>query len=325
MQRDLAQRLGVSQTPVRIGLSELEREGLVEVGETGRALVSRLTREDLEEIYAARLGLEGLAARVGVARDRRRRASSACASCSASSTGSRSGRTSTGYLAAALGFPRRLLRGLRPAAPPRRGRAALLARRALQPPRPLERRAVPALGRLLPRVLRGLRAPRPARGRARDPRQHPRRRRHDRADAAVRAGGRGGSGRSSVGADVGGTFTDVLLRDAGRARCGSRRCCRRRRPTTAPWSTPSASSPAPTAPRSRASSTARPSRRTPCSSAAARATALVTTEGFRDVLELRRMRMPHLYDYFWTKPPSLVAAPAALRDRRARDRRRARC
>ena len=67
VQRDLAQRLGVSQTPVRIGLSELEREGLVEVGETGRALVSRLTREDLEVIYAARLGLEGLAARVGAA------------------------------------------------------------------------------------------------------------------------------------------------------------------------------------------------------------------------------------------------------------------
>ena len=65
VQRDLAQRLGVSQTPVRIGLSELEREGLIEVGDTGRALVSRLTREGLEEIYAARLGLEGLAARVG--------------------------------------------------------------------------------------------------------------------------------------------------------------------------------------------------------------------------------------------------------------------
>src|SRR6476646_4544061 len=67
VQRDVAQRLGVSQTPVRLGLSELEREGLVEVGDTGRALVSRLTREDFEEIYAARLGLEGLAARVGVA------------------------------------------------------------------------------------------------------------------------------------------------------------------------------------------------------------------------------------------------------------------
>jgi DNA-binding GntR family transcriptional regulator len=65
VQRDLAQRLGVSQTPIRSGLSELEREGLIEVGETGRAVVSRLTREDLEEIYAARLGLEGLAARVG--------------------------------------------------------------------------------------------------------------------------------------------------------------------------------------------------------------------------------------------------------------------
>src|SRR5207244_967155 len=30
------------------------------------------------------------------------------------------------------------------------------------------------------------------------------------------------------------------------------------------------------------------------------------TLGFRDVLELRRMRMPHLYDYFWNKPPTLV-------------------
>ena len=34
-------------------------------GSTGRAFVSRLTREDFEEIYAARLGLEGLAARLG--------------------------------------------------------------------------------------------------------------------------------------------------------------------------------------------------------------------------------------------------------------------
>jgi N-methylhydantoinase A/oxoprolinase/acetone carboxylase beta subunit/N-methylhydantoinase B/oxoprolinase/acetone carboxylase alpha subunit len=35
-------------------------------------------------------------------------------------------------------------------------------------------------------------------------------------------------------------------------------------------------------------------------------TALVTTEGFRDVLELRRVRMPRLYDLFWKKPPPLV-------------------
>lgn len=65
VQRDLAARLGVSQTPVRAGLSRLEREGFVDFGPTGRAFVSRLTREDFEEIYAARLGLEGLAARLG--------------------------------------------------------------------------------------------------------------------------------------------------------------------------------------------------------------------------------------------------------------------
>jgi DNA-binding GntR family transcriptional regulator len=65
VQRDIAKQLGVSPTPVRAGLSQLEREGLVAVNTTGRAIVSRLTREDFEEIYAARLGLEGLAARVG--------------------------------------------------------------------------------------------------------------------------------------------------------------------------------------------------------------------------------------------------------------------
>jgi DNA-binding GntR family transcriptional regulator len=67
VQRDLAQRLGVSQTPIRLALNELQRAGLISVGATGRAFVSRLTREDLEEIYAARRGLEGLAARLGAA------------------------------------------------------------------------------------------------------------------------------------------------------------------------------------------------------------------------------------------------------------------
>jgi DNA-binding GntR family transcriptional regulator len=65
VQRDLAKQLGVSPTPVRAALSQLEREGFVAVTATGRAVVSRLTREDFEETYAARLGLEGLAARVG--------------------------------------------------------------------------------------------------------------------------------------------------------------------------------------------------------------------------------------------------------------------
>jgi N-methylhydantoinase A len=39
--------------------------------------------------------------------------------------------------------------------------------------------------------------------------------------------------------------------------------------------------------------------------------ALLTTEGFRDVLEIRRLRMPVLYDIRWRKPPPLV--PRRLR------------
>jgi len=35
-------------------------------------------------------------------------------------------------------------------------------------------------------------------------------------------------------------------------------------------------------------------------------TALITTKGFRDVLELRRIRMPELYTWNWDKPPDLV-------------------
>ena len=33
---------------------------------------------------------------------------------------------------------------------------------------------------------------------------------------------------------------------------------------------------------------------------------LITTRGFRDILELRRLRMPRLYDLEWEKPPPLV-------------------
>src|SRR6202790_2599099 len=35
-------------------------------------------------------------------------------------------------------------------------------------------------------------------------------------------------------------------------------------------------------------------------------TALVTTRGFRDVLELRRIRSPQMYDLFFEKPKELV-------------------
>src|SRR5262249_53223213 len=35
-------------------------------------------------------------------------------------------------------------------------------------------------------------------------------------------------------------------------------------------------------------------------------TGLITTKGFRDVLEIRRLRMPRLYDLAWEKPVPLV-------------------
>jgi len=40
-------------------------------------------------------------------------------------------------------------------------------------------------------------------------------------------------------------------------------------------------------------------------------TGLITTQGFRDVLELRRLRIPEMYTLNWTKPPPLV--PRRLR------------
>ena len=50
-------------------------------------------------------------------------------------------------------------------------------------------------------------------------------------------------------------------------------------------------------------------------------TALITTEGFRDVLELRRIRTPRLYDPTWQKPQPLVPRHLRLevRERIAHD------
>ena len=111
-----------------------------------------------------------------------------------------------------------------------------------------------------------------------------------------------------IGADVGGTFTDVIVED-GSGRVTFRKVL----------STPPAYDQAVVA---AASALAREPGRRPAeisevvhgTTVATNAvlerrgarTAVVTTLGFRDVLELRRMRMPHLYDYFWTKPPPLV-------------------
>lgn len=62
-QEELATELAVSRMPVREALSLLGKEGLLELLPNRGARVPALSLEELEEIYAARMGLEGLAAR----------------------------------------------------------------------------------------------------------------------------------------------------------------------------------------------------------------------------------------------------------------------
>jgi N-methylhydantoinase A/oxoprolinase/acetone carboxylase beta subunit len=112
--------------------------------------------------------------------------------------------------------------------------------------------------------------------------------------------------KARVGVDVGGTFTDVILHDAdGRARVHKI------------LSTP------PSYDRAVVDSVARLTTNGDAATVAevvhgttvatnavierlGAETALVTTRHFRDVLELRRLRIPHMYDLFWRKPPPLV-------------------
>lgn len=72
---ELARDLGVSATPVRDALAQLERDGLVRLNARGTAVVRRFTRKDLIEIFDLRLAIEPLAARLATPRlDARARA-----------------------------------------------------------------------------------------------------------------------------------------------------------------------------------------------------------------------------------------------------------
>ena len=62
----LASRLGMSVMPVREALRALEAERLVTFRAHHGATVTELSAEDVEEAYAVREALEGLAARDGV-------------------------------------------------------------------------------------------------------------------------------------------------------------------------------------------------------------------------------------------------------------------
>ncbi len=63
VERNLAEKLGVSKTPVREALNRLKKEGLAEGTPYSGFFVARILTEDIEEIYELREVLEGLAAR----------------------------------------------------------------------------------------------------------------------------------------------------------------------------------------------------------------------------------------------------------------------
>jgi len=65
-QEELTQMFGVSRTPIREALRTLSREGLVVMVSNQGARVSPLSMEAFEELYALRVGIEGLAARLAI-------------------------------------------------------------------------------------------------------------------------------------------------------------------------------------------------------------------------------------------------------------------
>jgi len=67
-EKQLCQELGVSRTPLREALSQLELEGLVESTPNKGAVVVGVSSQDIDDIYTIKLELEGLAAQLAADR-----------------------------------------------------------------------------------------------------------------------------------------------------------------------------------------------------------------------------------------------------------------
>ena len=61
---DLADRFGISRTPIREAFRQLESEGYLQVVPRKGAVVASLSERDIEEFYAIKILLEGFAARM---------------------------------------------------------------------------------------------------------------------------------------------------------------------------------------------------------------------------------------------------------------------
>lgn len=63
-QADLARRYNISRTPVREAFRLLQQEGLIDVQANQRATVRQLYAQELDQLYAVRIALESLGARI---------------------------------------------------------------------------------------------------------------------------------------------------------------------------------------------------------------------------------------------------------------------
>ncbi len=64
----LAEELGVSRTPVREALKQLELDGLVENLPNRGVIVKGITKQDIQDIYTIRIAMEGIAVKWAIER-----------------------------------------------------------------------------------------------------------------------------------------------------------------------------------------------------------------------------------------------------------------